>query len=172
MKRRKMRGRMVLINWFKKGAGESGKQLMILSFVALLLIIGAGIVIDVNLFYGEDFDFREHDSVVLREISVDCFLENDLEIIFGDQEKFFEICGLNEEVIKENYLLKVCLGNNLVECIDSQESEFQLGSNFAACFLNTRGEGFPKCSFESFRKGGKDYLVIAGSKQKPRKVLG
>lgn len=155
--------------------GVLGEQMMFFSFIFLMGVVGAGIVIGVYMFVGAEFDFRGSDANMLSYRLKNCISDLDspqIEGIKGDGGNIllYSLCGLNKEVVEKYNKIKICRGEtNSMDCIGEQDSGkivFSSGGDFEPC-------GFEKesrllgCSVADFE----EYTIIATSKQGIRRNI-
>jgi len=153
----------------KKGA--SGDQAGIVWFLLLAAIIGASIGFAIWIFYGSGYDFREAEANLLNYKIKECMIKNEITEAFFDKNNFYNLCGLNKEIIEKNNLIKICDGFG-EDCIISKESFFIEGSNFNICGLNEKDKSSSKCSIQNFEKDRKRYIIITASNQLSRRIQG
>jgi len=153
----------------KKGA--SGDQAGIVWFLLLAAIIGASIGFAIWIFYGSGYDFREAEANLLNYKIKECMIKNEITEAFFDKNNFYNLCGLNKEIIEKNNLIKICDGFR-EDCIISKEYFFIEGSNFNICGLNEKDKSSSKCSIQNFEKDRKRYIVITASNQLSRRIQG
>ncbi len=148
--------------------GETGNQLMFFTFLFMLVMIGAGIVAGVLIFFGNEYDTRHIDADILNYKIRKCIIEKDFEF---SNNGFFETCLLNEKTMTDSEIIvKICIDSS--DCLTEKDSLLIFGSNFQACGFEgvKENKAFPRCKMNSFVKEGKKYDVITGSNQKVRRL--
>jgi len=158
--------------------------MMIFAFIFLLVIIGGGIVIGTFVFIGPEFDFRGNEANLLAADIGECvsseaqtgtenagfWLDN-----LADKSNFAFLskkCGLDNEAILKNNLIKICADEkNPSDCInegsngDDKKVVFFTSGDFVPCgFPEKEREKFIGCSIIQSGK----YTIIATSKQRIR----
>lgn len=151
----------------KKGE-TTGEQTMGIWFLALLLIIGAGLSIGILIYFGKGHDFRQAEAGILNYKIRECLFMNNVEFIDGEQ--FFSVCGLNRQVLADNFnetriAIRICDGvcgnDNIV---------YQIGSDFSSCDFEGKNREYMQCVHKGVRNGEKLFDVIVGSNHKARRA--
>ncbi len=159
-------------SYMRDKKGNLGNQISIFTYLFFLAVIAFGIYAGVYLFFGEGYDFRGVESELLAYKIKQCIIQDKF-----DKEKFFAECNIDENVVRANNIIKICVDSqNCVEenkNIENQGVLFSVGSNFQACLLEGAKENknYPKCAFVNFEKEGKKFEIIAGSKQNSRREI-
>ena len=153
----------------KKGMGE---MIWIFMFFFLLVIIAVSIVSYNYIFYGKGYDAKESDAKLLNLKIRECF-EKDLDKAL-EKERLFDVCGLNREVIEKNFILRICEDLSENECVVEDNWLINFGGSFNVCKFEAaqKSDRFVKCSFGSFEKEGRKFVIITGSEQKSRRLEG
>ena len=150
---------------------QMGKQVMIFSFLLLMVIIGVGITLGVGIYFGTGYDARQADANVLAYKISNCFGNNSISDI---QSKFYATCGIDEKSLENNQIImKICESLNVEDCAKDSATAFLFsGSNFQACVFSG-GQGnvaFPRCSSSTVSKDGRSFTIIAGSNQQIKRI--
>ena len=143
----------------------AGSGLLFFVFFLMMIVVGAGISGGVWMFYGQGYDFRETESIVLFEQVVDCFVEEDYNF-FEEGFDIYETCRLEKMVLSENHLVLVRRVSDGTEYfIGVRDFETQ-------CFLDAREKNInlPLCVNSSIMNNGETYEIVVGSNQDSRKV--
>ena len=168
-----MKGRIFIKSFSKKmnvnRRGALGEQAEVFMFLFLLIVIAIGITAPAYIFFGRGYDSRASDAGLLNGKIKECL--NDNEIDYKLFTQFFEKCKLNENVLKDVNIIKICIDAR--DCVEDA-GEFVMGSNFQSCFLEgAKGnKAYYKCDRESFLKSGKRIEIITGSIRNSREVSG
>lgn len=146
----------------KRKRGELGSQMMIFTFLFLLIIIGGAIVAGNYIFFGQRYDGRQAEADELNYKISECLQGNMVDL--SNVGEFYSKCGLNRNVLDERiYMIRIG------ECKDrgcgNLNVLFTLGSNFEACFFTGKSEDYPKCSVTKIVKEGKEIQILTASKQ-------
>ncbi len=146
-----------------------GDQAEIFVFVFLLIFIGVGIVSGAYIFFGKGYDSRMSDAGMLSGKIKECLNYNEI-----DDKLFNEFsvrCKLNEDILKDINIIKVCIDSS--DCVEDS-GKFVFGSNFPACFFEGTKDNkkYHRCDREIFLKNGKRIEIITGSVRNSREVLG
>jgi hypothetical protein len=141
---------------------QAGDQLTVFIFFFLLMVVAAGIVIGVFLFYGKDYDFRYVDAETEIYIVKQCISENTID--WNSPDDFYSKCNLN----KKNFQ------NEMTFKITENGKDVAIWKDVVGCELASKNIGFPRCVNETFSKtinGQKiDYYVLLGSNQNSKRV--
>lgn len=136
---------------------RKGDFLMFLPFLALMLIVGAGIVLGVSGFYNRGYDTRAVEAEMLLARVEQCLHEHD----FFDENFSISLCRLNEGVLSENHLIYLTR---------SDGAEYSLGvdSYRTSCFLKgtKNSEYSPRCLTVDGTARGQRYTLLVGSSQR------
>lgn len=152
----------------RKGAAM-GDMTMFFMFMFLLVVIGAGVVVGVLMFFGQGYDFRGVDAELLSYKIKECVLK-DSDFFSKGGGDFFTRCKLNEKIVRENNIVKICKGEG--DCMD-KDGVISVGSNFPSCRFEGSGDNleYPRCDEEKFvTQSGERVWIIVGSKQVSRRV--
>ncbi len=148
--------------------GELGNQISGVLFFALIAMIAVGLVAGVWIYFGGGYDSRLLEASVLNFKVSECFKDNLNEFDFSksNEEKlkeFSEICFLDEDVLKEYYIIEIS---------ESEKVLIRFKDSEACRFEGAKGnENFAKCFKKIEIIDGKEYLFITGSNQFSRKRL-
>ncbi|MBI5804360.1 hypothetical protein HY450_03890 [Candidatus Pacearchaeota archaeon] len=134
-----------------KNKAQAGNITMIVVFVAILMIIASGIVIGISAFFSSEDAFRKTDAEVLNTKIKNCFIENSV----SEKLDIYELCSLNEEVIKRNYI---------IEIKQNGEAFYNYGDT-EKCLLGDENQAFPICSTSTLKKDEKTFTITTGSNQ-------
>lgn len=142
--------------------GELGNQITIFVFFMLLMIVAAGIVVGVFLFYGKPYDFRHVDAETSIYNVKQCIIDNSIN--WNDASDFYSKCNFNRKVFEDEMTLKITEnGRDVLKWNDD-----------VACSLASKNIGYPRCTNETFSKSvnGQSiiYFVLVGSNQNSRRV--
>jgi len=139
------------------------RQVMIFSFILLLIIIGGGLVAGMFLFFGAGYDTRQVEADTLNYAIKDCILKSETD--FSSKEALYQDCRLNEEIFAEGNLLRVKICVNSGDCIEEIKPELQIGSDFVVCGLVAAetNKAFPRCKISSFLKNDNKIDLITVS---------
>lgn len=151
--------------------GETGSQIMFVVFLSLLLVVGAGIVFGVYMFYGGEYEFRNEEAGALLVHIENCLMEKGIPL----QSEFIKTCGLNENYVigsKEEIMIKLCEIKAGEDCFeDYTAGTIVFGSNFPACKFAGRGESYPRCKSSEIALGNVEYELIVGNNKHARRIL-
>jgi hypothetical protein len=151
----------------KKGKkGQMGNQITIFVFFFLLMIVAAGIVIGVFMFYGKPYDFRYVDAnvetYVIKKCLIDSLSGNPID--WSNPDNFYGRCNLNKEVFQREMTLRIIENNK----------ELIRWKNPVGCDLASKNIKFPRCVYENFSienlQGIREYQLLVGSNQNSRRV--
>ena len=147
--------------------GAIGDMAMLVIFIFVMIIIGAGIAAGVIMVFGQGYDFKNADAEILSYKVEGCLVENGFENL---AREFYSVCGLNERVIEENYVLRICQGFNIEACYNGETELFSIGTNFQLCGIEgyTEREDIVKCHVKRV-SDGEGYLLITGANQEIRR---
>lgn len=138
-----------------KKAG-TGDQIMILPFLFLLLIITAGIITGIYIFFGSDYEFRKTDADLLNHKIKSCLSNN--EIDWSNSENFFTTCDINQDITQEDFIIHIEKNGEVV---------YDYGDE-VACTLSEKSSKYPKCTNSSLNQ----YSITVGSNQFKRSQIG
>lgn len=146
--------------------GGAGAGMMFFAFFVLIMIVGGGLFWGVNAFFGKGYDFRQTEAGLMNMKIERCFSQNDF-FLEGFNESFYEICGLNENVIEDGSHL--ILVRNIV---GGEEVLWGVGDFENQCdFKGGKGNlDFPVCKKTELKKGGVDFVILTGSRQHSKKL--
>lgn len=147
------------LNQFNKKA-KTGNFFMIIAFMFILIFISVGIIIGIYMFFGSELDFRQIDSDVLNFRIKKCISEK--EINWEHELDLYKKCLLNEQVIKDNFLVLIKINNEIK--YDHAADEIQ-------CDLSEKNDAFPKCTNSNFNKNGNDIYILTGSEQRSKEKV-
>jgi len=171
--KKKFENSLVKLELFKlfNKKGEFSKQIMIIPFLFLIIVIALGIALGVGLYYGPGYDFRNVDASALSNRVEKCLNENSNLLL--DANKFYETCKIKKEVLENSkFILKVCKGLSLEDCASSENYIISSGSGFENCFLTGAKEnkGYLKCSGRDILIDGVKISIVAGSNQQIKRI--
>jgi hypothetical protein len=155
--------------WDLNKKGETGNQLISLTYIFLMVIIAFGITAGISIFFGAEYQFKQVDSDSLYLKVVKCIREND-DTLFND---FYSKCGINKDVVGNYSKIKICSGSeNCVAEADSQKIKFIIGGDFQSCdFSGIKGNNnFARCTKGVVETNGNSYQIITGSRQVLRRI--
>lgn len=143
--------------------GQAGNMILFVIFFFMMLLIAGGIVAGTLMFFGPGYDGRQLDSDLLNQKVRACIEYNSL---FEIENDIFSVCGLNKVILEgQGYKINVCEGG-----CGNDPGVVSVGSNFDACKLTGKNEGYPKCTITTIYKDGRNYEVLTGSSQVPRRI--
>jgi len=150
--------------------GETGNQMISLYYIFLMIVIAVGLTAGIVLFFGGEYQFKQIDADEMYLKIANCLRDNSPEEVF---KSFYSVCGINENVSKEYFRIKICSGSD--SCMNEEEKSrvmFVLGSDFQSCELaGAKGNtNFPRCAKGMVDSNGVRYEIIAGSRQILRRV--
>lgn len=158
---------------------QLGDQIPFVAFLFLLVVIGAGIVFGVFMFFGGESNFRGGEASILANYVGECLTEKDISVLGDIQNseeklsKFYDLCGLDSDVLLMIGGVRVCENPSSFSNCVTEPSPFisSFGTGIAqAC----EGEGFLNsqysCGFASVQKINLNgtvtlYGIVALSKQ-------
>lgn len=129
----------------KIGKKGSERVLSIWHFI-VFGIIGLGIVAAVWLFYSAEVDVREIEILMLQNKLYDCVVEQGFVDEFLEEEiDVFGNCGLNKEIIEEDFYFRVLLENSAEELkrIDKGVRSFE--KDCEVVLSGVEAKRYPKC---------------------------
>lgn len=149
----------------KNRKGALGGQ--ILGFpvlVILMIIVGGSISYMTALFFGGSYDFRGTEADLLSYKVRNCLVDSSNIDGLLSNEGFFSGCGLDEKIIRENSIIRIC--KNAKNCFLDDKS-FSIGSDFNQCLLDGSKDNrnFYLCSTSKFERNGENFDIITGTKQ-------
>lgn len=141
---------------------QMGNQITIFVFFFLLMLVAAGIVIGVFMFYGKPYDFRYVDAGVESYVIKQCILENSID--WSDIDDFYSKCDLDKKNFQNEITLKIVEnGKEVVKWKD-----------VVGCELASKNIKYPKCVYQNFTiedsQGIRYYELLVGSNQNSRRV--
>src|SRR3989344_6502072 len=144
---------------------ETGDQIMFFPFIFIMLVIAAGIVTGVLLFYGEKYDARANDAYTLNYHIKNCLSNNDLNSIKID---FYIACNIHKDSLAGHKIgFKICENKEAEECIVSTTPLASSGSNFEACLFTgaKNNKNYPSCSYDTLNVKDNRYFIVTSSNQ-------
>lgn len=123
------------------------------AFIAVILI-GGGIFLAVEAFYGKPYDMRAVEADLLAQRVISCFSSHDF---FEPSFNVYTSCGL----------VASSLEHHLIWISDAAGREWFSGIyDFKTqCSLSEKNEAYPRCVSGTFEKGGRTYNYLVGSNQ-------
>ena len=155
--------------------GQLGDQLMVFSYLFIMVMVSLAIVGGAYLFYGSEIDFRPTEVQLLTRATMRCFLAEDFNwgLAKTDSSYIFTTCRLNKQAMESHStLLRICVDS--ANCITEQQPLFSLGNDFVICGLKgaQANEKMPKCRISSFSLQGKRVQILAISNQWAKSEVG
>jgi len=150
--------------------GDTGNQLISLTYIFLMVLIAFGITAGIFIFFGAEYQFKQVDSDSLNLKVVNCLRENPVDDgLFKD---FYSKCGINKDVVGNYSKIKICVGSENCAGEESDKVKFVVGSDFQSCeFLGVGGNNnFAKCTKNVVEFKGSSYQIVTGSNQILRRV--
>ena len=150
--------------------GVLGDQIMVISFIAIVIMIGGAVVLGGIIFFGEPFDYKRVSSELLISQISFCVSQNPsvIEDLKKDPLVFYDKFMLNYELVKDNAKIKIC--EDSLDCSEENGDKviFQEGSDFVVCgLIGLRSNPSAlKCAQKNIYAGGKKYNLLAATKQK------
>ncbi len=148
---------------------QLGDQVMVFTYLFIMVMVAGSIVGGVVLFYGTEIDFRPTEVQLLTRavdhcLTLDTFNWDKAQ---NDSSYFFTVCNLNKSALESHTnQLKVCV--NSKGCISEPHPLIAVGSDFLFCGLSgvQANEKLPRCLVSSLVISGKNVQIIASSNQK------
>tara|TARA_Y100000310_G_C20513576_1_gene730061 strand:- start:518 stop:1003 length:486 start_codon:yes stop_codon:yes gene_type:complete len=146
--------------------GALGDQAFFSVTFFIMLVIAAGVVGGTYIYFGGGYDFKAVESGGLSYEVGKCLIDEGTDDL---ENTFYEKCKIDEDVLKEGNLIRICKNLGEDECLEAEESdlgvEFNVGSNFVICKLEGAKENknFGKCDVKTVSVEGDDYVVIVMS---------
>lgn len=144
-----------------------GYEVTLVTFAVLIFLIAVPLALSFVLFFGEPYDSRDVDALLLNYNLQKCISENKLNIFIEKNElekEIFNKCSLNQEVIKKDYAIEIKIDGSLI---------YNSGIDETACALSDKNDNYPKCSASSFSldsEGKKiTVFVLAAANQNSRR---
>jgi len=150
--------------------GDTGNQLISLTYIFLMVIIAFGITAGISIFFGAEYQFKQVDSDSLYLKVVKCMRENPVDdALFND---FYSKCGINKDVVGNYSKIKICASSDNCVGEESDKVKFVIGSDFQSCdFSGVKGNNnFAQCTKGVIESKGVSYQIITGSKQVLRRI--
>lgn len=130
-----------------------------LPFIALLLIIGAGVVFSTVSFYGKGYEYRTVEAQVLLNVVKECLNEQDP---FSADFNYSD-CNLNSN-IQTNHLISITRD-------DGKQISIGVSDYVTQCALSAKNENYPRCVSERVVTRFGSYTILTGSNQRTRSLL-
>ena len=145
----------------KNRKAQLGEQIMSFPFIFMLLIIGLGIAAGIYMFFGSGYDFRKVDADILNYKIRNCLSNKSINFDQEQtalEEEFFTTCALNQEVIKENFIILIEQNNNVKIGTKSDET---------TCSLSEKNPEYPICTTTYLD----NFKIVTGSKQQAQRQI-
>lgn len=136
------------------------QPLSFLPFIALLLIIAAGVVFATISFYGKGYEYRMVESQVLLNAVKDCIQNHDP---FSSDFSFYTDCSLNANIQTEHFIS--------ITRQDGKQISIGVNDFVVQCTLSSKNENYPRCVSEQVVTRFGSYNLFVGSNQKARSLL-
>lgn len=149
---------------------QAGVQSTVFLLFFSMMVIALAIVGGFYIFFGGGFDFRASEASLLNYKVAECMMNKNIDFSkIGDG--FFEICGLNKDVVNESNEIRIC--KNSPDCIQEENPIFSFNTaNIVQCGITGKSGNFPKCASGTIEKNGDRYTILTVSKQNARKLSG
>ena len=149
----------------KSKKAQLGEQVMIFPFVLMLIVIGGGIAAGIYVFFSSGYDFRKVDADILNYKIQDCLTTN--KINFNQdkallEKEFFTVCNINQQIIKENFIIGIGKNSEVKLGIESDEVTCALSQTTAK-----NNPNYPICTTTFLN----DFRITTGSKQQAQKQI-
>ncbi len=142
---------------------QLGDQALVIAFFFLILIVGAGIVGGVYIFFGQEQDSRQVEADAIHYKIKNCIENNNINWDNSQEElekELFKTCSINEKVFKENFLMRITLNDEL---------KYSWKGDSVKCASSEKNENFPKCASSSITKEFNNKIIeleiLVGSSQ-------
>lgn len=146
-----------------------------LVWFSVWIVVWLVVIIGVLRFYSINFDVKEVEADILSEKILNCINDNGALIdgFFKEDFNIFEKCGLNQEVMKSDFYLKITLNTDPKKIVSGGNPGFE-----AMCWQ--KGENVPECITKKenilYDDGTEAKIieieVLTASNQKGKNVLG
>jgi len=122
---------------------RAGEEIYSLVWFSVWIVVWLVVIIGVLKFYSLNIDVKQVEADILSEKILDCINENGVLIDDFFKEDFGELgifnkCGLNQEIMKEDFYFKIVLDTTPKKIISGGNPGFE-----AMC--GQKGENVPKC---------------------------
>ncbi len=143
-----------------------GDELGLFMFLAIMLILLAGIVLGARSFFGWGYDFRAAEADQLRSVVIPCFLKEDF---FASNFNISQACAIHDGFLERNHLV-------LIKSVSQSDRVFIAGiadyENQCAFSGGIGNRAYPRCVNGTFSRNGETFYYVVASNQQARRNLG
>ncbi len=142
-----------------------GEELGLFMFLAIMLILLAGIVLGARSFFGWGYDFRTAEADQLRSVVISCFMNRDF---FASGFNISQACSIHDDFLERNHLVLIrgLAGpdRTFVKGIADYENQCAFSGGFG-------NRAYPRCINGTFSKNGESFYYVIASNQQSRRAV-